>query len=84
MNASPWKLDPGFRSGVKTAIVDATGKVVATTTIYPHEPLAAAGSVSVLGKLVVQHKVDLIAIGNGTASRETDKLARSWSGCCPI
>ena len=69
-------LDPGFRSGVKTAIVDATGKVVATTTIYPHEPQRAwEASLAMLGKLVVQHKVDLIAIGNGTASRETDKLA---------
>ncbi len=69
-------LDPGFRSGVKTAIIDATGKVVATTTIYPHEPQRAwDASLAILGKLAVQHKVELIAIGNGTASRETDKLA---------
>jgi protein Tex len=69
-------LDPGYRSGVKTAVVDATGKVVATTTIYPHEPQRAwDASLAVLGKLAVAHKVDLIAIGNGTASRETDKLA---------
>ncbi|MGM4920200.1 Tex-like N-terminal domain-containing protein [Tardiphaga sp. 813_E8_N1_3] len=69
-------LDPGFRSGVKTAIIDATGKVVATTTIYPHEPQRQwDASLAVLGKLAVQHKVDLIAIGNGTASRETDKMA---------
>ena len=69
-------LDPGYRSGVKTAVIDATGKVVATTTIYPHEPQRAwDASLAVLGKLAVQHKVDLIAIGNGTASRETDKLA---------
>ena len=69
-------LDPGYRSGVKTAVVDATGKVVATTTIYPHEPQRAwDASLAMLGKLAVQHKVDLIAIGNGTASRETDKLA---------
>jgi uncharacterized protein len=69
-------LDPGFRSGVKTAIIDATGKVVATHTIYPHEPQRAwDASLAILGKLAVQHKVDLIAIGNGTASRETDKLA---------
>jgi len=69
-------LDPGYRSGVKTAIVDATGKVVATTTIYPHEPQRAwDASLATLGKLAVAHKVDLIAIGNGTASRETDKLA---------
>src|SRR5580704_8585598 len=69
-------LDPGYRSGVKTAVIDATGKVVATTTIYPHEPQRAwDASLATLGKLAVQHKVDLIAIGNGTASRETDKLA---------
>lgn len=69
-------LDPGYRSGVKTAIIDATGKVVATTTIYPHEPQRAwDASLATLGKLAVQHKVELIAIGNGTASRETDKLA---------
>ena len=69
-------LDPGFRSGVKTAVIDATGKVVATTTVYPHEPQRAwDATLATLGKLAVQHKVDLIAIGNGTASRETDKLA---------
>src|SRR5258708_7268803 len=69
-------LDPGFRSGVKVAIVDTTGKVVATTTIYPHEPARRWDeALAVLGKLAVQHRVDLIAIGNGTASRETDKLA---------
>ena len=69
-------LDPGFRSGVKVAVVDATGKVVATTTIYPHEPQRRWDeALATLGKLAVQHRVDLIAIGNGTASRETDKLA---------
>jgi uncharacterized protein len=69
-------LDPGFRSGVKVAIVDATGRVVATTTIYPHEPQKRWDeALAILGKLAVQHRVDLIAIGNGTASRETDKLA---------
>src|SRR5665213_233386 len=69
-------LDPGFRSGVKVAIVDATGKVVATTAIYPHEPQKRWDeALATLGKLAVQHRVDLIAIGNGTASRETDKLA---------
>jgi protein Tex len=69
-------LDPGFRSGVKVAVVDATGKVVATTTIYPHEPAGRWDeALATLGKLAVQHRVDLIAIGNGTASRETDKLA---------
>ncbi|WP_079599507.1 Tex family protein [Bradyrhizobium erythrophlei] len=69
-------LDPGFRSGVKVAVVDATGKVVATATIYPHEPARRWDeALATLGKLAVQHGVDLIAIGNGTASRETDKLA---------
>lgn len=69
-------LDPGYRSGVKVAIVDATGKVVATTAIYPHEPQKRWDeALATLGKLAVAHKVDLIAIGNGTASRETDKLA---------
>src|ERR1700710_1024551 len=69
-------LDPGFRSGVKVAVVDTTGKVVATATIYPHEPQKRWDeALAMLGKLAVQHRVDLIAIGNGTASRETDKLA---------
>jgi protein Tex len=69
-------LDPGFRSGVKVAVVDTTGKVVATTTIYPYEPARRRDeALSTLGKLAVQHRVDLIAIGNGTASRETDRLA---------
>jgi uncharacterized protein len=69
-------LDPGFRSGVKVAVVDATGKVVATSTIYPHEPQRRWDeALAILGKLAVTHRVDLIAIGNGTASRETDKLA---------
>jgi protein Tex len=68
-------LDPGFRSGVKVAIVDATGKVVATTAIYPHEPQKRWDeALATLGKLAVAHRVDLIAIGNGTASRETDRL----------
>jgi uncharacterized protein len=69
-------LDPGFRTGVKVAIVDATGKVVATDTIYPHVPAQRwAESLSTLSRLAAAHKVELIAIGNGTASRETDKLA---------
>ncbi len=69
-------LDPGFRSGVKVAVVDATGKVVATATIYPHEPARRWDeALAVLGALAQQHRVELIAIGNGTASRETDKLA---------
>jgi protein Tex len=69
-------LDPGYRSGVKVAVVDATGKVVNTTTVYPHEPQRQWDeTLATLGKLAVTHRVDLIAIGNGTASRETDKLA---------
>jgi uncharacterized protein len=69
-------LDPGFRSGVKVAVVDATGKVVATTAVYPHEPQKRWDeALATLAKLAVTHRVDLIAIGNGTASRETDKLA---------
>ncbi|WP_236789451.1 Tex family protein [Amycolatopsis sp. GM8] len=69
-------LDPGFRTGVKVAVVDATGKVVATHTIYPHQPANKWDeSIAILAKLAGEHKVDLIAIGNGTASRETDKLA---------
>ena len=69
-------LDPGFRTGVKVAVVDATGKVVATSTIYPHEPQRRWDeALAVLARLVREHKVELIAIGNGTASRETDRLA---------
>jgi protein Tex len=69
-------LDPGFRTGVKVAVVDSTGKVVATSVIYPHEPQRQWNeALASLGRLCMQHKVDLIAIGNGTASRETDKLA---------
>jgi uncharacterized protein len=69
-------LDPGLRTGVKVAVVDATGKVVATETIYPHEPRRQwDASIDVLARLAKAHGVELIAIGNGTASRETDKLA---------
>ncbi|MEO3809987.1 Tex family protein [Sphaerisporangium sp. B11E5] len=69
-------LDPGLRTGVKVAVVDSTGQVVATETVYPHEPRRRWDeSIEVLARLARQHKVELIAIGNGTASRETDKLA---------
>ncbi len=69
-------LDPGIRTGVKVAVVDATGKLVETATVYPHEPRRDwDGSLHTLGKLCMKHGVNLIAIGNGTASRETDKLA---------
>ncbi|WOH83431.1 Tex family protein [Bradyrhizobium sp. BEA-2-5] len=69
-------LDPGYRTGVKVAVVDATGKVVAHTAIFPHEPQRQWNeSLATLGRLALKHRVELIAIGNGTASRETDKLA---------
>lgn len=69
-------LDPGIRTGVKVAVVDATGKLVDTATVYPHEPRNDwDGSLHVLARLVEKHGVNLIAIGNGTASRETDRLA---------
>ena len=79
-------LDPGFRTGVKVAVVDGTGKAVATDTIYPHELKRGGGaggagsarwteSIATLARLAAAHQVELIAIGNGTASRETDRLA---------
>ena len=78
-------LDPGFRTGVKVAVVDGTGKSVATDTIYPHELRRGgaggagsarwADSIATLARLAAAHRVELIAIGNGTASRETDRLA---------
>lgn len=69
-------LDPGLRTGVKVAVVDATGKVVDTATVYPHQPRNDwDGALHVLGQLAAKHNVSLISIGNGTASRETDKLA---------
>ena len=69
-------LDPGIRTGVKVAVVDHTGKVLDTTTVYPHQPRNDwDGALHTLALLIIKHKVDLISIGNGTASRETDKLA---------
>lgn len=69
-------LDPGIRTGVKVAVVDATGKLVDTATVFPHEPRKDwDGALHTLAKLSEKHGVQLIAIGNGTASRETDKLA---------
>ncbi|MFD8086645.1 Tex family protein [Kitasatospora sp. NPDC059722] len=77
-------LDPGFRTGVKVAVVDATGKVVAHDTIYPHQPANKwDASLATLAVLAKKHGVDLIAIGNGTASRETDKLAEDLLGRHP-
>jgi uncharacterized protein len=68
-------LDPGIRTGVKVAVIDATGKVLGTSTVYPFQPRNdREGTLKVLAALCVTHKVDLIAIGNGTASRETDAL----------
>ena len=70
-------VDPGIRTGCKIAVVDATGKLLDTSTIYPHEPRKDwDGSLAVLGALCIKHSVSLIAIGNGTASRETDKLVK--------
>ena len=69
-------LDPGYRNGVKCAVVDPTGKVLATTIVYPHQPQQKwAEAVRELASLSAAHSVDLMAIGNGTASRETEKLA---------
>lgn len=69
-------LDPGIRTGVKVAVVDATGKLIDTVTIYPFQPRNdIQGSLATLRALVAKHGVSLIAIGNGTASRETDRLA---------
>ena len=68
-------LDPGIRTGVKLAIVDATGKLLATDTIYPHPPRKQWDeSIATLAKLIDKHQVDLVSIGNGTGSRETDQL----------
>jgi uncharacterized protein len=70
-------LDPGLRTGVKVAVVDETGKVVDTATIYPHQPRNDWNvSIAILAQMAQKHKVSLISIGNGTASRETDRLAR--------
>ena len=77
-------LDPGMRTGVKVAVVDATGKVVDTAVVYPHQPKNDwDGSLHALAKLAEAHRVSLISIGNGTASRETDKLAQDLIAACP-
>ena len=69
-------LDPGLRTGCKVAVVDATGKLLETATIYPHQPRNdRQGSLATIAQLVIRHGVELISIGNGTASRETDKFA---------
>jgi uncharacterized protein len=70
-------IDPGIRTGCKIAVVDATGKLLDTATIYPHEPRCDwDGSMSTIARLAAKHHVELVAIGNGTASRETDKLVQ--------
>jgi len=77
-------LDPGLRTGCKVAVIDATGKLLDTATIYPHAPKNDwNGSLMQLAKLCAQHSVDLIAIGNGTASRETDQLASELTAKLP-
>jgi uncharacterized protein len=69
-------LDPGIRTGVKVAVVDGTGRLLETATVYPHEPRNDwEGALRTMGALAAKHRVQLIAIGNGTASRETDRLA---------
>ncbi|WP_200952055.1 Tex family protein [Arthrobacter sp. Soil736] len=75
-NRATLGLDPGLRTGVKVAVVDGTGKVVATDTVYPHAPARKWDeALATLVRLARKHAVELVAIGNGTASRETDKLA---------
>lgn len=70
-------IDPGIRTGCKIAVVDATGKLLDTATIYPHEPRCDwDGSIATIGRLAAKNAVSLVAIGNGTASRETDKLVQ--------
>lgn len=77
-------LDPGFRTGVKVAVVDATGKVVATGTTYPHPPHGKRReSLATLARLAREHQVELVAIGNGTASRETDRLVAELLRAAP-
>ena len=77
-------LDPGIRTGVKVAVIDPTGKLLATSTIYPFEPRRDyEGSINTLAALAMKHQVELIAIGNGTASRETEKLAADMSARFP-
>jgi len=77
-------LDPGIRTGVKVAVIDATGKLVDTATVYPFEPRRDRdGSLATLAALAKKHAVELVAIGNGTASRETDKLVADLMQALP-
>lgn len=83
-NRATMGLDPGIRTGVKVAVVDATGKVLDTATVYPFQPRNdVQGAIAVLMALVARHKVELIAIGNGTASRETERLAAEMLAMVP-
>lgn len=83
-NRATMGLDPGIRTGVKVAVVDSTGKVLDTATIYPFQPRNdIQGSLAALMALVARHKVDLIAIGNGTASRETERLVADMLSMIP-
>ncbi len=77
-------VDPGIRTGCKVAVVDATGKLLETATIYPHEPKKDwNGSLATLAVLAKKHGVELVSVGNGTASRETDKLVAELSTKMP-
>nr|WP_321362232.1 Tex family protein [uncultured Hyphomonas sp.] len=77
-------IDPGIRTGCKVAIVDSTGKLMDTATIYPHEPRKDwAGALTTLAKLCKKHNVELVSVGNGTAGRETDKLVADLSDKMP-
>jgi protein Tex len=77
-------VDPGIRTGCKVAVVDATGKLLDTATIYPHEPKKDwAGALVTLAQLAKKHGVELVSVGNGTASRETDKLVAELSSKMP-
>jgi uncharacterized protein len=76
-------LDPGYQSGVKVAVVNGTGQVAVTTTVYPHEPQRRWDeSIAQLARLAEEHRVELIAIGNGIASRETDRLGAELMRSC--
>ncbi|MBA3067988.1 MAG: RNA-binding transcriptional accessory protein [Hyphomonas sp.] len=77
-------IDPGIRTGCKVAVVDATGKVLETATVYPHEPKRDwAGALTTLARLAKKHKAELVSVGNGTASRQTDKLVAELSAKMP-
>ena len=83
-NRATMGLDPGVRTGVKVAVVDATGKLVATETVYPFQPRNdLRGAQAAIASLIRRHKVELIAIGNGTASRETEKMVAELLGDLP-